>query len=273
MKKSNNRVLRMESLEGRELMATLSPVATSLVGPIALTANDDSMSGANNVGAVNGWTTQSGSISSTDRTDFYKFQVGASGQAKIDLTGFSRDLDIQVLNSSGTVLASSTKGGTTAESITVNLTAGSTYYVKVFAYTSGGSASNYSLRIESLSGNDTRTTATNFGTVLGGRSATLKSGLGGSQDSVDYYRFDVGPVPALSLWEGTRSVTISLTELNGDADIEILDSSGTVVGSSRRGGTNSESVTLNLANGRNYYVKVTPYNGALTDYRLTISAR
>ena len=146
--------------------------------------------------------------------------------------------------------------------------------MKVFAYASGGSTSNYTLRIESLSGNDTRATATNFGTILGGRSLTAKSGLGGSLDTVDYYRFDVGPVAGpFALWEGSRSVTISLTELNADADIEILDSNGNSVGSSRKAGTSSESLTLNLVNGRNYYVKVTPFNGALTDYRLTISAR
>ena len=42
MKKSNNRVLRMESLEGRQLMATLAS-PTNLVGPVALTASDDTM--------------------------------------------------------------------------------------------------------------------------------------------------------------------------------------------------------------------------------------
>ncbi len=287
MKKLNNRRLRMESLEGRQMMTTLAIPVTALVSPpalvandvtrstismVALVANDETMSGANNLGTINGWKTQTGTVSGTDRVDFYKFQVGANGQTKIDLSGMSRDIDIQVLDSSGRVLASGSKGGTAAESVSLNLTAGATYYVKVFPYASGGSTSNYTLRIESLSGNDSRATAIYFGNVAGGQTKTLKSGLGGSGDPVDYFRFDVGPVPAFGLWEGTRRVTITLSELNGDADIEILDRSGNVIGSSRRGGTNNDSVTLDLINGRDYFVKVTPFNGALTDYRLTISA-
>ncbi|WP_409939617.1 pre-peptidase C-terminal domain-containing protein, partial [Microcystis sp.] len=51
--------------------------------------------------------------------------------------------DVQLLNSSGSVIASSTNGGTASESITSQLSAG-TYYIRVYPYTGD---TNYNLAV------------------------------------------------------------------------------------------------------------------------------
>jgi hypothetical protein len=61
----------------------------------------------------------------------------------LSLTGLSADADVQLLNSSGGVIFSSTAGGTTSESITHQLSAG-TYYVRVYQYSGN---TNYTLSL------------------------------------------------------------------------------------------------------------------------------
>ena len=83
-------------------------------------------------------------VGAGDPSDFYKFKLtGASTLTTIGLTGLSANADLYLLDSHGNTLASSTNGGTTNESISTTLAAG-TYYVKVISVSG---STNYALSL------------------------------------------------------------------------------------------------------------------------------
>jgi hypothetical protein len=71
-------------------------------------------------------------VGSADIDDYYSFNVTTLSNVNLNLTGLSADVDLYLLNSSGTVISSSIYG-TTSESITSQLSAG-TYYARVNRY-------------------------------------------------------------------------------------------------------------------------------------------
>jgi len=71
----------------------------------------------------------------------------------------------------------------------------------------------------------------------------------------DYYKFTVAA--------GTN-ITVSLTTLPFDYDVQLLNSAGTVIGSSAAGGTTSETITVNGVAAGTYTVRVYGYNGAFS---------
>jgi hypothetical protein len=85
---------------------------------------------AYNIGTLNGFRQFAGSVSTTDTSDFYRFNVGVNSNVSINLSGLTADADIRLFNSAGTLVASSTAGGTTPDNILRNLAAGS-YSVQV----------------------------------------------------------------------------------------------------------------------------------------------
>jgi Bacterial pre-peptidase C-terminal domain len=71
----------------------------------------------------------------------------------------------------------------------------------------------------------------------------------------DYYKFTVA--------SGTN-ITVLLTTLPFDYDVQLLNAAGTVVGSSAAGGTTNETITYNNAAAGTYTVRVYGYNGAFS---------
>jgi hypothetical protein len=82
----------------------------------------------------------------------------------------------------------------------------------------------------------------------------------GLNDSNDYYRFSLSSRSSLSL---------ELTGLQQDADIQMLDRGGTVVAESRQAGSANDTIATTLGAGT-YYIRVYPYSGS-TNYRLNLS--
>ncbi|MBW4522495.1 MAG: VCBS domain-containing protein [Scytolyngbya sp. HA4215-MV1] len=89
-----------------------------------------------------------------------------------------------------------------------------------------------------------------------------------SADPLDYYRFRLS---------SRSSFSLSLTNLSGDANVELLDSSGAavVIGGATQSSTNlgtlAESINT-ILNAGVYYIRVTPAIGASTNYSLNIRA-
>ncbi|PPJ64318.1 pre-peptidase C-terminal domain-containing protein [Cuspidothrix issatschenkoi] len=198
-------------------------------------------------------------VGSTDTNDYYSFSVGTPSNWSLSLTGLSANADVQLLNSSGSVITTSQNGGTTSESIARQLSAG-TYYLRV--YQSSGNT-NYSLSL-----NATATPVDNAGNTLataravGALTATRSfSDWVGSTDTNDYYSFNVGTQSNFSL---------SLTGLSADADVQLLSSSGGVISGSYNWNSSSESITRQLSAGT-YYVRVYQYSGN-TNYSLSLNA-
>lgn len=91
------------------------------------------------------------SIDTDSESDYYRLSLGASGQLRINVffSHASGDVDVQLLSSSGTVLASSTSTSND-ESITHNVAAGA-YFVRVYGFGSG-SCNPYALDLDLTSG-------------------------------------------------------------------------------------------------------------------------
>ncbi|MFO0174582.1 MAG: PPC domain-containing protein, partial [Aphanizomenon sp.] len=161
-------------------------------------------------------------VGSVDTNDYYKFNVGTQSNFSLSLTGLSADADVELLNSSGIRIAISQNCGTTSESITRQLSAG-TYYARVYPY-SGDTTYGLSLNATAVAPVDnagnTLATARAVGTLTATQSF---SDWVGSADIDDYYSFNV-TTPS--------NVNLNLTGLSADVDLYLLNSSGTVISSS-----------------------------------------
>ncbi len=81
-------------------------------------------------------TTVSAGINTSTDIDYFKVTTTGVVNFLVTLTNLPLDYDIQMYNSGGTLLASSTNGGTTNESITLNSQAAGTYVFRIFGYQS-----------------------------------------------------------------------------------------------------------------------------------------
>ncbi|MBD2018480.1 S8 family serine peptidase [Microcoleus sp. FACHB-53] len=99
--------------------------------------------------------------------------------------------------------------------------------------------------------------AYDVGTLNGTRTLT---DFVGSTDTNDYYRFSLASV---------SNFNVSLTGLNADADVQLLDSNGNFITYSNRSSNGDESINRALAAGT-YFVRVYQYSGD-TNYTLNLS--
>jgi hypothetical protein len=94
-----------------------------------------------------------------------------------------------------------------------------------------------------------------------GPSTTSYTDWVGSTDTNDYYRFTLAD---------SGNFNLSLTGLTADADVQLLNGSGSMIAYSSNDGTASESIIGQLSAGT-YYIRVYPYSGN-TNYNLAVSA-
>ncbi|MFZ4640777.1 MAG: pre-peptidase C-terminal domain-containing protein [Nodosilinea sp.] len=224
----------------------------------------NTLTAARNIGALSSTQTFSDWVGSTDTNDYYRFNLTQASSFNLTLNGLSADADVQLLSSSGTVLQSSANGGTTAESITRSLTA-DTYYVRVYPYSG---STNYNLALSATASvpvdnaGNTLGTARNIGTLS---STQTFSDFVGSADTNDYYLFNLAQASSFNL---------TLNGLSANADVQLLNSSGTVLQSSTNAGTAAESITSQSLTAGNYYVRVFPNSASTnnTNYSLALTA-
>ncbi|MDK2410992.1 pre-peptidase C-terminal domain-containing protein [Aphanizomenon sp. 202] len=214
---------------------------------------------ARNVGTLTATQSFSDWIGTADTNDYYSFNVGTQSNFSLNLTGLTADADVELFNSSGTVISGSYTDGIVSESIASLLSAGA-YYVRVFQYSGD---TNYSLSLNAAAlpvdnAGNTLAKARNVGTLTATQSF---SDWIGTADTNDYYSFNVGTQSNFSL---------NLTGLTADADVELFNSSGTVISYSYTDGIVSESITSQLSAGA-YYVRVFQYSGD-TNYSLSLNA-
>lgn len=218
----------------------------------------NSLAAARNVGVLRGSVSFQDFVGSVDTNDYYRFSVGNTGTFRLTLNGLAADADVELLNSSGGVIQSSTASGSTPESITRALSAG-VYYVRVYPY--DNSDTNYNLSLTATppdrAGNRLGV-ARNIGIL---RSNRTFQDFVGSTDTNDYYRFSVS---------NTSNFRLALSGLSADADVQLLNGNGGVIQSSTAGGSVSESINRTLRRGI-YYVRVYPFSGD-TNYNLSLSA-
>lgn len=148
----------------------------------ARSLSDNRPAGARNVGTLNGTRAFRGSVSPTDKVDFYTFNVTGRSSFNLALTKLQNNVDV-VLQKGSTVIARGTKRGKTPEALSATLDAG-TYLVRV---NQKGGSSRYRLSL---------------GATLNSTSSPT------AQKLVSLYRPAAAPVPRYGLVDvGTGSVS------------------------------------------------------------------
>ncbi|HQZ74767.1 MAG TPA: zinc-dependent metalloprotease family protein [Chitinophagaceae bacterium] len=166
-----------------------------------------------------------GLVNPSGDNDYYKFVITTGGTITMTLTTLPANYHLRLLNSSGSTLQTSSNSGTTNETINRTVTAG-TYYARVYPSSSSQwNATNcYTLRV-----------------ALG--TASREEGL------ITGKLVSVFPNPV------NRTVTISIPEIQGMADIRVFDIYGKLMQQRSSGQMNTQLDLSSLSSGI-YVIKV-----------------
>jgi subtilisin-like proprotein convertase family protein len=212
---------------------------------------------ARNVGRLDGTRLFRDFVGSSDRNDYYRFELATTSELDLFLHGLAADADLQLLDASGAVIATSSAGGASNDRITRGLSGG-TYFARVYEY-SGDTDYRLSMSAEEVASDDNSMgTANDVGLLTGSRSF---SDLVGSSDREDFYRFEL---------DSRSTLDVLLSGMSADADLHLLDANGGLIASSSWGGSANDSIIQFLDAGT-YYVRVFQWSGD-TSYRLDLSA-
>jgi hypothetical protein len=200
----------------------------------------------------------SAAITTATDVDYFKVVTTGTSNNVFNLAGPSGvDYDLEIYNSAGTSIGTSTSG-TATESVSLTNQAAGTYYIKVFGYNGANSATCYTITANvtpvSTGCISTYDNSTN-GTTSGAATIPFNTNITGQispTGDVDNYKFVITT-------GGT--ITVTLGTLPGDYDLKLLNSAGTQVAISENGSTTSESISYTAAAGT-YYAQVIGYNGA-----------
>lgn len=114
---------------------------------------------AYNLGSLSGTQTLNEFVGNTDPNDYFRFTLDSISGFNLNLTNLTADADLQLLSSTGNVIASSISSGTTPEAISRTLSPG-TYYIRVYQYSGD---TNYSLSLSATATSQAAIYSTNFG--------------------------------------------------------------------------------------------------------------
>jgi hypothetical protein len=262
----------------------LQPVAvTERILPIQAIGNLTSLVAPTQALAATGLggtpVSQPGNLSELKPNDVYSFSIGrtnsdGTGNINLSLRNISAgdDADLVlfrdsnnngVLDGSDTQIVGSFRGSNLDDSINVRTSAGN-YFAKVQRYAPGSSGDvQYKLDLSSSNPSNLFPKENTLGTLSSGN--RTRNGFISDNNTADIYGFSQGRF---------RKTKISLSGLSNDADIrvikdrnnnQIFDSGDVVVGTSTRGGSASESITVRGAG--NYITEIYQYRGD-TSYTL-----
>ena len=198
-----------------------------------------------------------------DQNDYYTFTLSEDTRVEIDLDNLRANANMELLDSSGSLITRSKKKGKQSESITEELEAGD-YRVRV--YPQGSAKTDYTLTVlpgtieEDL---DNIPPGEDIG-VLGNYNEEDRIGFteNGTRDRADYRKFTL---------EEDSKFRLNLTNLKQNADVVLYDIDGTLIKRSGKLGKNNEKIRLDLEAG-DYYVGVLPKGSARTPYDLNMIA-
>jgi len=197
-------------------------------------------------------------IATNTDNDYYKFTVATGTNITVSLTTLPFDYDMQLLNSAGTVVGTSTNGGTTSETITFNNAAAGTYTVRVFGYNGAFSATQcYNLKVTTTvaCSNTPEPNESLAAAAVISTNTDVNSQIASAAD-IDWYRF--------TNTAAQPNIYVTLANLPFDYDVYLYNSGGVLLGSSTAGSTTSEAIIYNTATVGTYYVRVIGYNGAFS---------
>ncbi|MEP1080188.1 hypothetical protein NDI52_33035 [Leptolyngbya sp. PL-A3] len=186
-------------------------------------------------------------VGTSDRLDFYKFNVTNRTSLRTTLTPFASTTNFSLYNSAGTVLGSRSGAGTAAKNLIRTLAPG-TYYVGVRA---GGAAVRYSLRLLGSPIVDTAGNTIENAKVLPVSFAPSSyAEFVGTGDPLDLYKFET--------MGGNLVLSLTGLESGTNLKIDLLNSSGIYAGISSDLVNGVETLTAEDLNPGTYYIQVKP---------------
>ena len=212
-----------------------------------------------------------GAIGGSDSQDFFRLTLQQNvTNASFTLTEMTGNLNLQVRNSAGRVLASGLKSGTADELVTLGSLSAGTYYVRVFRATVSVRSSYAAVFDATLpapprpaSGdvepNNTSEGARSVGVLLPGVATVVAGQLGqlnssGDRDVVDYYRVPVGMNGNLQLNLSGSASSYYLSVYDRDGNLLTIVDDGTM--------------TLTGLAAGDYFIKVSEFD-AVSSYWLS----
>ncbi len=205
-----------------------------------------------------------------ERNDYYKFSLEEESDLTVTLDRLDKDANIEILDSDGDILFSSTNRGIESEIIDADLEAGE-YFVRVFPR--GNAQTNYQINLSAAPINLTEDDTTP-GIRLGDdflnkieEGVVITDEIGFTQrnqrDKSDYYNFVIDEESDFSL---------TLDQLKQNADVRLYEDDGkSLLFKSTNRGREEETINAILQPGK-YVIEVEPKGRARTDYRLEINA-
>ena len=173
--------------------------------------------------------TVSAGINTTTDLDYFNVITTGVVNFNVTLTNLPADFDLHMLNSAGTVIASSANGSTTSESIVLANQAAGTYTFKVFGYAGATSTTVcYNLFVGTTAVITCSTPTTLSTTLITNSSATFNwAAVSGAISYAIQYRI-VGAPSWTSTTSATNSVAVAgLTELsNYEWQVQTVCASG-----------------------------------------------
>lgn len=238
-------------------------------------------SAATNLTAISN--TITGTLSSSDLYDWYKFTPTNFGTLGISLNGLTADADIRLYNSSSlnSALASSTNSGTASDSISAYVVGGQTYYLSVYNYSKTTMGYSLAVNLPTLNGASTVSTAptvsddftANTGTT--GR-VTAGSSVRGSIETAndrDWFKINLAAGQKIQVdlkGSPTGSGTLSDPYIGG-----IYNSNGVLQANSSNddfGGGRNSKVTFTATTADSYYVEAKAYSNYTGTYELKVES-
>lgn len=216
------------------------------------TVNDDSLTTARDLGTItSATTTVNDAIGWSDTQDNFRFTIAQSSDVRMRLNGLATFANLILLDSQGRTITSST--GT---EFVRALDAG-TYFARVQV---GGGSTSYGLSLSATPNDNSVATARVIGTLSA--TSTAVADAVSTADPLDYWRFTVAQ---------TSDVSLRLSGLSGNADLQLLDAQGAVMASSARTANTTEDIHRTLAAGT-YFARVAHQPTNATNYTLTLFA-
>jgi hypothetical protein len=223
----------------------------------------NSFSDARNFGNLNGIRNLKDSVNLTDKLDFYRFSLSGSSNFTTTLKRLKDNADLTLFDSDRRRIAISKNVGSADESISTVLEKGD-YFIRIDQKGTTDNT-NYRLRFSTTpfirpeQAGNSRAEA---------RAITVSSTPGLFQDSVgtadtnDFYSFSTTAFGNLSL---------NLSGLSADANIQLLNSNGAVIRSAIASGTAADTINTGLEAGT-YSIRVFPGAGnTTTNYDLNVT--
>ncbi len=195
--------------------------------------------------------------STTDIQDYYSLTLPTDSPLRIELTGMSSDVDLELLNSQGVVLDSRRNAGVAVEYLTLASLPAGAYYLRVYAKLGASSIYNLSVVADAAS-DDLLSSASVLGTLTIDTPTFNRFGdVFAVRDDRDYYKITLAQVSSLRL---------DISGLSADADIFLEDAFGRAI-------TNSAKVPrcLRASLYRTWQPEIITYASSVWPHRPTTS--